>query len=456
MEVHTLIENQKIFFNTGKTKSLAFRLRTLTRLESVLEEMEQEVCQALYKDLHKSKMEAYLTEIGMTKSVIRYTKKHLAKWMQKKVVPTPLAQFPASSFSIAEPYGVVLIIAPWNYPFLLSMEPMIGAIAAGNCVVIKPSEYASETSRILCQIINRACYPSHVAVVEGAKEVSKTLLQEHFDYIFFTGSVEVGKMVMQAAANNLTPVSLELGGKSPCIVDETANLSLAAKRIVFGKFLNCGQTCVAPDYILVQEKVAHKLIQYMKYWIRKFYGNTPLENPDYPKMINEKHFARMRAFLAEGHILVGGNSNADTLQIEPTIMNGVSMKQKIMQEEIFGPILPVIVYKEKRDILRWVQQHEKPLALYLFTRNREMEKWVLSHISYGGGCINDTVIHLASPYLPFGGVGASGMGAYHGRYTFETFSHRKSIIKKREWLDLPLRYPPYTKQKMDWVKKLLQ
>ena len=352
-----------------------------------------------------------------------------------------------------EPYGVVLVMAPWNYPFMLCMEPLIGAIAGGNCSVVKPSAYAPAVSKILATIVEEVFPKKYVTVVEGGREENTLLLEQRFDYIFFTGGVTVGKMVMEKAAENLTPVTLELGGKSPCIVTEDAKLSLAAKRLVFGKYLNSGQTCVAPDYLLVSEKVKEELLAWIVFWIEKMLGKEPLENPDYPKMINEKHYQRVMNLMVGEKISCGGYGNTETLQITPTVLEEVSWDSPIMQEEIFGPVLPVVTYKTLEEAIEKVKNREKPLALYLFTESRSIQKKVLRELSFGGGCVNDTIIHLATSRMGFGGVGGSGMGSYHGKKSYETFTHEKSIVKKSSHLDLPIRYMPYTKEK-EWLLKL--
>ncbi|MDO4616923.1 MAG: aldehyde dehydrogenase [Lachnospiraceae bacterium] len=455
-EIEKTVQKQRNFFHTGKTLTLEFRLKALHRLEKCIISHEDEIVQALHADLHKAEMESYMTEIGMAIAEIRDVKKHLADWMKEQKVPTPIAQFPARSFTIAEPYGVTLILAPWNYPFLLSFQPLAGAIAAGNCAIVKPSEYSPATGEVIERIIKDAFPEQYIAVIQGDQRASAALLEERFDYIFFTGSASVGKLVMEKAARNLTPVTLELGGKSPCIVDETADLDLSAKRILFGKILNSGQTCVAPDYVLVHESVEEELIRKLEKWTRKFLGKTSLENPNYPKMINEKHFARVKKLMEAGEIVVGGDVRAETLQIEPTVLKHVTQEDPIMQEEIFGPVLPILIYRSKEDLVSVIRSYEKPLALYLFTRNEEMEQWVLKNLSFGGGCINDTIIHLATSEMGFGGVGMSGMGSYHGKFSFETFSHRKSIVKKALWLDLPMRYHPYTNLKEKVVRMAMK
>lgn len=456
MKIEKIMENQRTFFNTGRTKKLGFRLEALNRLESSVKAHEQEIFQALKKDLNKSSFESYMTEVGMTLAELSYVKKHLPFWEGKKRKLSPLAQFPSESFTMREPYGVVLVMAPWNYPFMLCMEPLIGAIAGGNCCVVKPSAYAPAVSKILATIVEEVFPKKYVTVVEGGREENTLLLEQRFDYIFFTGGVTVGKMVMEKAAENLTPVTLELGGKSPCIVTEDAKLSLAAKRLVFGKYLNSGQTCVAPDYLLVSEKVKEEFLAWIVFWIEKMMGKEPLENPDYPKMINEKHYQRVMNLLVGEKISCGGYGNMETLQITPTVLEEVSWDSPIMQEEIFGPVLPVVTYKTLEEAIEKVKEREKPLALYLFTEDRSIQKKVLRELSFGGGCVNDTIIHLATSRMGFGGVGGSGMGSYHGKKSYETFTHEKSIVKKSSHLDLPIRYMPYTKEKERLLKLFLK
>lgn len=443
-EIEKIVKRQRKYFATGKTKSYAFRMRALTELEKSIRFHEKELNDALKKDLNKARMESYMTETGMVLSEISYLKKHLAGWMREKTVLSPLAQFHARSFEVREPYGVVLVMAPWNYPFMLLMEPLAGAIAAGNCVVAKPSAYSPNVSAVIAKIIREALPAGLVEVVEGGRAENQELLDQKFDYIFFTGGVKVGQLVFKKAAGNLTPVTLELGGKSPCIVDRTANVRLAAKRIVFGKYLNAGQTCVAPDYILVHESVKEELVKYLKFYISVTLGEHPLQNPDYPKIINEKHFDRLMGLLAGEKAVVGGKGDRSQLKIEPTVLTEVTVDSSVMQEEIFGPILPVLTYQYLSDVESFVNSRPKPLALYLFTTKRKIEKRILKNISFGGGCINDTIIHLATSRMGFGGVGGSGMGSYHGKYSFQTFTHTKSIVKKYNWIDLPMRYQPYT------------
>ncbi len=446
MELAQLLKKQKKAFREGKTLGLPFRREALRRLLAAIEEYQAEVEDALMKDLNKPPFETYMTEFGLVSREIENTLAHLEQWSKRRCKPSPLAQFPSSCFTVAEPYGNVLILSPWNYPFLLSMEPLAGAIAAGNCCVLKPSEYAPATARVIQKIVSRAFPEWLAAVVCGEKETAQELLEQRFDYIFFTGSPAVGKEVLKKAALHLTPTTLELGGKSPCIVEKSADIRLAAKRIVFGKFLNGGQTCVAPDYVLVQKPVKDELIRWLIYWIRVQFGDKPLERWDYPKIISSRHYNRLLELLEGQTILAGGGAEPFMLRIEPTILDSPGWDSPVMQEEIFGPILPVLEFESIFDVERRLKTMEKPLALYLFTSRPIVEEYVLSRFAFGGGCINDTLVHTAVSGLPFGGVGNSGMGSYHGRRTFETFSHEKSIVKKYS-LDLPVRYRPYTKGK---------
>lgn len=454
-EIKMILDKQREYYATGITREVSFRMQQLQKLDKVIRKYEADILEALRKDLNKSEFEGYMTEVGMIYDELKFMKKHLTQWVKPQRVRTPLTNYKSTSRIYYEPYGVVLILSPWNYPFMLAMAPLIGAIAAGNCAIVKPSEYAKNVSVLISDILKEAFEPSYILTVLGDSEVGRSLLEEKFDYIFFTGSVTVGRKVMEAASRHLTPVSLELGGKSPCIVDDTANLELAAKRIVWGKFLNAGQTCVAPDYLLVHSKVKDRLIDYMKEYIKQFYGEEPGTNTEFPKIINEKHFHRLLGLLEGNSVVIGGRSYPETHQIEPTILDGIGWDSTIMKEEIFGPILPILEFTELTEIVSVITQHPKPLALYYFTRDRERERYVLKNTSYGGGCINDTIVHLASSYLPFGGVGESGMGGYHGKASFDTFSHRKSVLKKSNHVDIPLRYPPY-KNRINILKKVLK
>lgn len=456
MGINQMLKRQEHFFQSQKTKKYEFRKKALLRLECAIKQHEEDMEHALYKDLGKSSFESYMAEIGMVKSELSYAKKHLKKWMKTEQVKTPLAQFPSQSYKIQEPLGKVLIIAPWNYPILLSLQPLIGAIAAGNCCVLKPSEHAPHCASLLKKMIGEV-FPSHyVAVINGGVEISEKLLEQSFDHIFYTGGERVGKIVMEKASRHLTPVTLELGGKSPCIVEESANIKLAAKRIVFGKFLNSGQTCVAPDYIFVDKKAESELICYLKYWINKMIGEHPLSNKDYSSMINPRHYQRIMELMKHEKIVEGGYGDIRLRKIAPTILVNVKEESTVMQEEIFGPLLPIMTYDKLEDAVSYIRDHNKPLALYLFTENDKVEQDVLSQLSFGGGCINDTIIHLATPYLGFGGVGNSGMGSYHGKKSFDTFTHEKSIIKKSDKIDIPVRYMPYNKAKEQLMKFFLK
>jgi aldehyde dehydrogenase (NAD+) len=452
MNIEEIVRNQRTFYTKGETRDVSFRINALQKLRAMLLASEPKIYAALKSDLNKSEFEAYMSELGMVLDELRFLISHTRQWAAKKYVPTPLAQFYANSYQVAEPYGVVLIMAPWNYPLQLSLDPLIGALAAGNCVVLKPSAYAPQTSKLLGELLAQCFPPEYVSVVQGGRQENADLLKQRFDYILFTGSVEIGKLVMESAAKFLTPVSLELGGKSPCIIDQTADLKIAARRLAFGKLLNAGQTCIAPDYLFVQTCVKDQLVAYIKAEIVNFYGEKPLENDDYPKMINEKHFARIKALIENEHILLGGRGN-ERLQIEPTLLDGITGDSPVMQEEIFGPILPILTFEKIDEVIAFVAAREKPLALYLFTKDKSVEKRVLNELSFGGGCINDTIVHVATSYMSFGGVGHSGMGSYHGKASFDTFSHYKKIVKKAFWIDLPFRYFPVTKAK-EWFLRL--
>ncbi len=456
MKIETIIQQQRVFFNSQKSKSIQTRKWYLKKLRNHIIKMEDEIHDALAADLGKSKSEAYMSETGMVLSELTYQLRHIDSWAKPKKVKTPFAQWKAESFSLYEPYGVVLIMSPWNYPFQLTLEPMIGAIAAGNTVIIKPSAYAPATSNVIANIIADVFPREYVTVIEGGRKENIELLNQRFDYIFFTGSVSVGKLVMEKASRYLTPVTLELGGKSPCIIDKSADLKIAAKRIAFGKFLNAGQTCVAPDYIYIEESIKYDFLAYLQQAIQRFYPKGALQSSSYPNIINEKHFYRLWNLMKEGNICFGGNVNLKTRQIEPTVIENIDWNHAIMQEEIFGPLLPVMTYRKLDDVISVLQKKEKPLALYLFTSCKENEKKVLSQLSFGGGCINDTIIHLATSNMSFGGVGNSGMGSYHGYASFQTFSHTKNIVKKATWADLPFRYPPYTSWKDFFIRMFLK
>ncbi|WP_249871933.1 aldehyde dehydrogenase [Oceanobacillus saliphilus] len=437
----TIVNNLRSFYLNGNTVDYSFRKKQLLKLRDMLSDNESKIYRALKRDLNKSKHETLTTELGMLYSEIDFAVKNLRHWMEPEKVQSPLIHKGSKSYIMKEPLGVILVISPWNYPLQLAVAPAIGAIAAGNCVLIKPSEHAPATSALLADMFSQTFDSSYVAVIEGAQETSEALLKERFDYIFFTGSSHIGKIIMRAASEHLTPVTLELGGKSPAIVDEDANINLTAKRLIWGKFTNAGQTCVAPDYLYVHEKAKFKLLKAMKKHVKALYGKEPMKNEDYTRIINEKNFDRLEKFLSEGTVLHGGNSNREMLMIKPTILDKITWEDSIMREEIFGPILPVLTFTNIEDALYKVRAIEKPLALYYFGENEKMQQQVMEYISFGGGSINDTMYHLANPHLPFGGVGHSGMGSYHGKYSFDTFSHRKSILKQTTKFDIPFRYP---------------
>ena len=450
------ISTQRDFFATGATLPLSFRLKQLEQLKLALKRHEQDLYTALKADLGKSRMESYMCEIGLTLSELTWMQKHLPKLMRCKTVPTPLAHFAAKSFQSPSPYGTVLIMSPWNYPVLLTLEPLIDALAAGNTVILKPSAYAPHTSQILSQILKECYPPEYVMMITGGREENQALLNQRFDKIFFTGGKTVGKEVLRHAAEYLTPVTLELGGKSPCIVDSTAKISLTARRIIFGKYLNCGQTCVAPDYILCHHSVRQKLVAAIRHEIQIQFGESPLLNPDYGKIINAKHFQRLSELLDPEKIVCGGNTDAATLRIEPTVMADVTWEDAVMEEEIFGPLLPILTYYTLEEVIRTVESHPHPLALYFFSEDKTAQKKLLRSCRFGGGCINDTVIHLATSSMPFGGIGESGMGSYHGKTGFESFSHFRSIVDKKTWMDLPIRYQKYTQKKEKLLRLFLQ
>lgn len=432
-----------------------YRKESLKKLLHVILKNEEAIIQALYDDFRKPAFEAVLTETNYVISDLKNTLKNMNRWARPKKVLPSILNFPSCDSIYSEPYGKVLIIAPWNYPFQLALCPLIAAVSAGNNVTLKPSELTGATSKIIAKIIQDTFDENHVTVVEGGLEVSQQLLTQRWDYIFFTGSVPVGKIVAQAAAKNLTPVTLELGGKSPCIVDETAHLKLAAKRIVWGKFINGGQTCIAPDYVLVQTKIKAQFITFLKEEIVNAYGENPEISPDFPRIVNAKNWHRLSDLLTGNTILFGGKTNIDSYYIAPTLVDEPNLESSLMKEEIFGPILPILTYENAIDLKNTISKYEKPLALYVFTENKTFAEKIIQEFSFGGGCVNDTIIHLVNNRLPFGGVGHSGIGAYHGRMSFDTFSHKKAIVKKATWLDLPMRYAPYS-AKLDTVRKLLK
>lgn len=444
-EIRQIVENQRTYFYTGATLPLSHRIEALKKIQSYILTHEAEIGKAIRKDLGKSDFESYMCETGLVLSEITYMLKHIRSFAKEKNVLTPLAQFHSRSFKKPSPYGVALIMSPWNYPFLLTIDPLIDALAAGNTVVLKPSAYSPYTSAVIQSMIEECFDTRYVAVITGGRAENTCLLNEHFDYIFFTGSQTVGKEVMRHAAAHLTPVTLELGGKSPCIVEESANIKLAARRIVFGKYLNCGQTCVAPDYIYCDRKIKDQLLAEIKRQIKRQFRSEPLTNKNYGKIINEKHFDRITKLIDSSKVVFGGKCDRTTLKIEPTVMDHVTFDDAVMQEEIFGPILPILTYDSLDQAIHKINSMPHPLALYVFTSDKTAARKVTARCGFGGGCINDTIIHLATSEMGFGGFGESGMGSYHGKDGFHTFSHYKSIVDKKTWLDLPMRYQPYRK-----------
>jgi aldehyde dehydrogenase (NAD+) len=454
LDIPETIAMQRAFFATGKTKNYDFRIAQLNKLLEIIQANDKLILDAVYADLRKPTIEAYGSEVLITLSEIKYALKHLKTWMKPQKVSTPINLFPSSSYIYTEPLGVALIIAPWNYPFALTIQPLIGAIAAGNCAILKPSEHTPNTSSAIAKIINTNFDPNFITAIEGDIETNQALLTEKFDHIFFTGGTAIGKIVMEAAAKHLTPVTLELGGKSPCIVDVDCNLETTAKRIVWGKFYNAGQTCVAPDYLLVQTSIKSALIEKLLKYVKIFFGENPQQSSDLARIVNDRQFERLVGLLNEGKILIGGQSDKCDRFISPTIIDKVSHNSKIMSEEIFGPILPILDYDKISDAIAIVNSHPKPLALYLFSNNKQNQEQILQEVSFGGGCFNDTIMHLGNPELPFGGVGNSGMGSYHGKASFDTFSHRKSVLKNSFRFDLKWRYPPY-KLTLETLKKFI-
>jgi len=440
--VKDAIQQQRRFFSTGQTKPVEFRLEQLKRLKRMVQENQSAILEALKADLNKPAFEAYETEMLVLRD-INYAIKHVKSWMRPQQVGTALEHFPGSARIYPEPLGVVLIIGPWNYPFFLMIAPLVGAIAAGNCAILKPSEIAPHTSKLVADLVQKQFDPGFITAIEGGVEISQQLLAEKFDHILFTGGPAVGKIVMEAAAKHLTPVTLELGGKSPCIVEADVQLERAAKRITWGKFLNAGQTCIAPDYLLVNRKIEQDLLAGIERCIRSFYGDNPATSPDYARAINQRHFTRLKTLLQTGKIRIGGETNPEDCYIAPTILEDVSLDDPVMQEEIFGPILPVIGYDDLDDAIALVNARPKPLALYFFSRDQQKQTRILKETSSGGICINDTILHTSVTDLPFGGVGNSGLGSYRGKHSFDTFSHQKSVLKRAFWLDVDVRYAPY-------------
>ena len=448
-----LLAAQKEYYASGATRSVIFRKNMLRKLKRAIVDNDELICSALMKDLHKHPYETYMCETGLVLDEINYHLDHLYGWTGKRRVRSAMAQLPAKCFTVPEPYGSVLIMAPWNYPVQLCFMPLVGAISAGNCAVIKPSAYAPNSSHAIRTIVESVFPPEYVAVVEGGRDENKALLDADFDYIFFTGSVNVGKTVMESASSRLIPVTLELGGKSPVIVDETANLHLAARKIAFGKVLNAGQTCVAPDYLLIHESVKERFIDEYKRALGEFFPNGDMS--DMVHIVNAKHFERLRGVLESGHAVIGGEVDPESRFIEPTLLTDLAPDSPAMSREIFGPILPVISYSELDECIEYIRARPKPLALYFFSQSAEAQKKLLGSCSFGGGCINDTIMHLANSNAAFGGVGASGMGSYHGKQSFDTFSHYRTVLEKHFTADVPIRYFPYSQKKAKLARKIL-
>ena len=444
-QIDNIVSRQRAFFATGATLDVNYRISALKTLRKLLIENESAIADALREDLGKSPEESYMCETGMVLSEINYMLQHIRRFAREKTVPTPLAQFVSRSYQKPSPYGVTLIMSPWNYPLMLTLDPLVDALAAGNTAVLKPSAYSPATTELLCRLIDQAFPEEYVAVITGGREENNYLLDLKFDYIFFTGSRNVGRLVLEKASRHLTPATLELGGKSPCIVDSSAKLELAARRIVFGKFLNCGQTCVAPDYVLCHSAVKEEFLVCLKKELQRQYGSDYLSNPLYGKIISPRHFDRLVGLIDPDKVIVGGRWDSLSRKIEPTVMDHVTWNDPVMADEIFGPVLPVLTFDDISEGIETVNSQDKPLALYIYAEDRQVIRQVTSRCSYGGGCVNDCVIHLATAHMGFGGVGESGMGSYHGKIGFDTFTHYKSIVDKKTWLDLPMRYQPYNK-----------
>ncbi len=455
IDVPNILESQRAFFKTGKTLEVSYRIEKLKKLRDLIEEQESQICDALYKDFKKPVFESVLSETGFIISELEYMIKRVKKWAKPEKISSSWTNFPSSDHIYSEPYGACLIIAPWNYPFQLAISPLMGAVAAGNTVVLKPSELAPHTSQILADILAKVFEPEMVSVVQGGVPVSEALLKEEWDYVFFTGSVPVGRIVAKAIAPNLTPSTLELGGKNPCIIHKSAKIVLAAKRIVWGKFLNAGQTCIAPDYILIDATIKKAFFEAVKKEITAAYGETPEQSKDYARIINSKNFDRLNELLEGEKCVVGGKTNKEDLFISPTVVDEPALDSKIMEDEIFGPLLPVISYTSEVEIKKIISTYAKPLALYVFSEDDSFSEKILENYSFGGGAINDVIVQIVNKKMPFGGVGNSGKGAYHGKHSFDTFSHKKSITKRGTWLDVPLRYAPYT-GKLGLVSKLIK
>lgn len=453
--IETTVQKCKIFFDTNATKDYKFRLEQLKKLQNIFHQNENKILEALYSDLHKTFFEGYFSEVGIVNDELKFAIKNLKKWIKPKKVPTPIAHFKSSSKIMYEPFGTVLIMSPWNYPFNLTAAPLVGAMAAGNCVVIKPSNYSPTTSAVLEELISNNFPPEYISVITGGREENASLLEQRFDYIFFTGGTTVGKLVMQSASKHVTPITLELGGKSPCIVEQSTDLKIAARRIVFGKYLNAGQTCVAPDYLLLQDSVKDKFIAELKTAVKEAFPTETYTEMHLPRIVNEKHFDRLMDLMQNEKIIFGGNGERQRKFIEPAALDEITFDSKIMQEEIFGPILPIITFSDIDFAIKEIKKREKPLAFYIFTKNKTIEQKLLNEISFGGGCVNDTIVHLATNHLPFGGVGFSGIGKYHGIESFKTFSNAKSILKKSYFPDITARYHPYSESKFNFIRKIM-
>ena len=444
-QILRIIENQRRFFASGATLDVNYRIAALKKLQQALKDRESAIARAIRADLGKSPEESYMCETGIVLAEISYMLRHIRRFAREKTVATPLAQFASRSYRKPMPYGVTLIMSPWNYPLMLSLDPLVDAITAGNTVVLKPSAYSPATSRLLAEILGELFPEEYIAVIEGGREENAYLLDQKFDYIFFTGSKAVGQLVLEKASRYLTPVTLELGGKSPCIVDQSAKLELAARRIVFGKYLNCGQTCVAPDYVLCHSAVKDRFVECIRKEIQRQYGSDYRNNPLYGKIISKRHFDRVVGLIDPAKVVHGGHSDPDSQKIEPTVMDNITWNDAVMGEEIFGPIMPILTYDSIEEVIQTVNSHDTPLALYIYAQDKHVIRSVTSRCGFGGGCVNDCIIHLATSNMGFGGMGQSGMGAYHGKTGFDTFTHYKSIVDKKTWMDLPMRYQPYNK-----------
>ena len=451
--IDEVLKNQNIYYKSQITKNIDFRINQLDKLKKGIEEFEDKILEALKLDLNKCEFETYETEIGFVLSEIKYVRNKIKKWSSPKKVKGSSLTIGSKSYIYNQPYGVCLIMSPWNYPFQLCISPLIGAIISGNCSIVKPSELSPNTSKIIKEMIEKYFDKKYICAIEGDIEINQYLLNQKFDYIFFTGSPVVGKIVMKAASKNLIPFTLELGGKSPCIVDKNSDIELSAKKIIWGKLLNAGQTCIAPDYIIVHKDVKEKLIHNMIKYIQKFYGDNPIESKDFTRIINKRHFERLKLLIDYENVVYGGKIQEEKLKIEPTIIDNIKLDSSIMREEIFGPLIPVITYKNIDNIKEIIDKNPNPLALYLFTKDKKFEKEIINQISFGGGCINDTIMHITNPNAPFGGIGNSGIGSYHGKKSFETFSHKKTVMKGSTYIDIPFKYPPYTKKGFELLKK---